>query len=459
MGNRITVFFLQKKNRIKSTGIKMKLNYTTADEAVKAIKSNDRVFIHSVAAAPHILIDAMVRRAPELKNVEIMHLHTEGDAPYVKPEYEGIFRLHSLFVGANARKATQAGLADYVPVYLSETPILYRRNILPLDVALVQVSPPDRHGFCSLGVSIDVSLAAVETAKIVIAQINPQMPRSFGDGLVHISKFKYIVEHDNPLIESVQPPISEAEQKIANYISELVEDGATLQMGIGGIPNAVLIALTHHKRLGVHTEMFSDGLIPLVEEGIVTGECKKLNKGKIVSTFVMGSKAVYDFLDQNPLVEMLDVEYVNDEYNIRQNPKVTSINSAIEIDLTGQVCADSIGTKHFSGVGGQMDFMRGASFSQGGKPIIALTSTTNKGETKIVPFLKQGAGVVTSRAVVHHIVTEYGRVDLYGKSLKERAKLLISIAHPDHREELESAAYERFHGHIDLKYSLSYAEN
>jgi acyl-CoA hydrolase len=421
---------------------------TTADEAVKVIKPGNRVFIHSVAAAPKILIDAMVKRSSELHDVEIMHLHTEGEAPYVKPEYEGIFCLHSLFVGANARKATQEGYADYIPIFLSETPRLFRKNILPIDVALVQVSPPDRYGFCSLGVSVDTTLSAVETAKIVIAQINPKMPRSFGDGLIHINKFNFIVEHESPIYECEVPPVSETEQKIANYIAELVEDGATLQMGIGGIPNAVLAALKDHKRLGVHTEMFSDGLISLVETGVVTGEEKKLNKGKIVSTFVMGTKITYDFLDQNPLVEMLDVGYVNDVHNIRQNPKVTSINSAIEIDITGQVCADSIGTKHFSGVGGQIDFMRAASYSEGGKPIIALSSKTSKGESKIVPFLKQGAGVVTTRANVHHIVTEYGRIDLYGKSLKQRAKLLTTIAHPDHRETLEKATYERFYGHL-----------
>jgi 4-hydroxybutyrate CoA-transferase len=426
----------------------MKPINTTADEAVKVIKSGNRVFIHSVAAAPKILIDAMVKRSRELKDVEIMHLHTEGEAPYVKPEYEGIFCLHSLFVGANARRATQEGLADYIPIFLSETPLLFRKNILPLDVALVQVSPPDHYGFCSLGVSVDTTLSAVETAKIVIAQINPKMPRSFGDGLVNISKFSYIVEHESPIYECSIPPVSKTEQKIAGYIAELVEDGATLQMGIGGIPNAVLMALTNHKRLGVHTEMFSDGLIPLVENGAVTGEEKKLNKGKIVSTFVMGTQKTYDFLNQNPLVEMLDVAYVNDVHNIRQNPKVTSINSAIEIDITGQVCADSIGTKHFSGVGGQIDFMRGASYSNDGKPIIALSSVTSKGESKIVPFLKPGAGVVTTRANVHHIVTEYGRVDLFGKSLKQRAKLLISIAHPNHRETLEKTVYERFQGHM-----------
>ncbi len=426
----------------------MKSNYTTAEEAVKVIKSGDRVFIHSVAAAPKVLIEAMVNRYKELKGIEIMHLHTEGEAPYVKPEYEGIFCLHSLFVGQNARKATQEGFADYIPIFLSETPRLFRKNILPIDVALVQVSPPDKYGFCSLGVSIDATLSAVETAKVVIAQVNPQMPRTIGDGLLHISNFDILVEHDSPIYETGSPAISEVEQKIGNYIAEIVEDGATLQMGIGGIPNAALAALSDHKRLGIHTEMFSDGVIPLIENGAVTGEDKRINRGKIIATFVMGTKKLYDFLDY-PLIEMLDVAYVNDVHNIRQNPKVTSINSAIEIDITGQVCADSIGTRHFSGVGGQIDFMRGASYSDGGKPIIAMSSVTAKGESKIVPFLKQGAGVVTTRANVHHIVTEYGRVDLYGKSLKERAKLLITIAHPDHRESLEQAVYERFNGHID----------
>lgn len=418
--------------------------FVTAEDALKVLKSNDRVFIHSVAAAPKILIDAMVKRAGELRDVEIVHLHTEGDAPYVKPEYKDNFRLSSLFVGSNVRKATQEGRADYIPIFLSETPILFRRKILPIDVALVQISPPDRFGYCSLGVSVDASRAAVETAAVVIAQVNNKMPRTFGDALMHISNFDYLVEHESDLHNVPIPESSEIETRIGNYIASLVEDGATLQMGIGAIPNAVLSSLKDHKRLGVHTEMFSDGLIPLVEKGVITGEEKKIDKGKIVATFVMGTKRTYEFLHQNPALMMMEVSYVNDVSVIRKNNKVTSINSAIEIDITGQVCADSIGTKHYSGVGGQIDFIRGASYSEGGKPIIAIPSVTNKGQSKIVPYLKQGAGVVTTRANVHFIATEYGIVDLYGKSLKQRAKALISIAHPDHKESLEREVYERF---------------
>ncbi len=416
----------------------------SAEEALKVIKSNDRVFIHSVAAAPQKLIKAMVGRAHELRNVEIIHLHTEGPAEYANPEYVNNFRVHSLFVGANLRQATQEHRADYIPIFLSEIPRLFRENILPIDVALVSVTPPDKHGYCSLGVSVDATLSAIEMAKVVIAQVNPMMPRTFGDSCLPISKFHYLVEGAEPIHEVTMPPASEIEKRIGGHVAGLVEDGATLQMGIGAIPNAVLGQLTNHKHLGIHTEMFSDGVIPLVKSGVIDGSAKAINRGKIVSTFVMGSKMTYDFLDNNPSVMMLDVAFVNDVATIRRNPKVTSINSAIEIDLTGQVCADSIGMKHYSGVGGQMDFIRGASYSKGGKPIIALPSVTAKGESKIVPFLKEGAGVVTTRAHVHYIVTEWGVAYLYGKTLEQRAKLLIGIAHPDHREALEKKAFERF---------------
>jgi 4-hydroxybutyrate CoA-transferase len=420
------------------------MNYTTAEEAIKILKSNDRVFIHSVAAAPKILIEAMVKRAGELKNVEIIHMHTEGQADYVKPEYKDSFHLKSLFVGANVREATQSGRADYIPIFLSEIPILFRRKLLPVNVALVQVSPPDRFGYCSLGVSIDTTKAVIETAETVIAQINPSMPRTYGDGLIHISNFNFMIEHNSPIYEAKVSPPTEIDKKIGYHVASLIEDGATLQMGIGNIPNAVLASLTNHKRLGVHSEMFSDGLIPLIEKGIVTGEDKIIDRGKVVATFAMGCKSTYDFMDNNPVIKMKEVSYTNDVANIRKNKKVSAINSAIEIDLTGQVCADSIGTKHYSGVGGQIDFIRGASYSEGGKPIIAFPSVTSKGESKIVPYLKTGAGVVSTRANVHFIVTEYGVVDLFGKSMKERAKLLTSIAHPDHREFLEKKFYERF---------------
>lgn len=414
------------------------------EEAVSHIKSNDRVYIHSVAAAPQQLIKGMVARKDELRHVEIIHLHTEGEAPYVAEGMQDSFCLKSFFVGPNVRAATQANRADYIPVFLSEVPSLMRKGVLPVNVALIQVAPPDKHGFCSLGISVDATLAAVESADIVIAQINPNMPFTLGDGCIPISKIDYGVEVNDP-IPSINPPaMTKEEELIGQHVAGLVEDGATLQMGIGAIPNAVLQSLTNHKNLGIHTEMFSDGVIPLVEKGIITGEAKRVHRGKIVSAFVMGTQKLYDFVNKNPGVMMMDVAHVNDVSVIRKNPKVTAINSAIEIDFTGQVCADSIGTRHYSGVGGQIDFIRGASYSEGGKPIIALPSMTKRGQSKIVPFLKQGAGVVSTRANVHYIATEYGVVNLYGLSLKERAKKLISIAHPDHRETLEKEAFERF---------------
>lgn len=418
----------------------------SADDAVKVIRSGDRVFIHGVAAAPRTLIDAMTRRAPELRDVEIVHLHTEGPAPYSNPENRKSFRVNAFFVGANVRGAVRDGQADYIPVFLSEIPALFRKGILPLNVALVNLSPPDKHGFCSLGVSVDIARAAVESADHVIAQINPRMPRTLGDALVHISDLDVMVDVDEPLHEAAQPVPSEADRAIGNYIAELIEDGATVQMGIGSIPNAVLAALGSHKNLGIHTEMFSDGLIDLVRSGVVNGARKVTHPGKIVAGFVMGTQRVYDFIDDNPQVLMLDIAYVNDTSVIRRNPKVTAINSAIEVDLTGQVCADSIGTYQFSGVGGQMDFIRGAGLSEGGKPIIALPSVTTRGESKIAAFLKPGAGVVTTRAHVHYVVTEYGVAYLYGRNLRQRASDLIKIAHPDHRESLEAAAHERFNG-------------
>lgn len=420
------------------------IEYQTADEAVKAINSGDRVFVHGVSATPVPLVTAMTNRHSELKDVEVIHLHTEGPAPYSDPEYKDSFFVNALFVGANVRKAVNEGRGDYVPVFLSEVPNLFRNNILPLDVALVHVSPPDSHGYCSLGVSVDAAVAAVQSARYVIAQVNPNMPRTHGDGLIHVNEIDALVQTNDPLPEQVAPEPNEAELKIGKYCAELIDDGATMQMGIGAIPNAVLKSLTNHKDLGVHTEMFSDGVIELVEKGIINGRKKKIHPGKIVSGFVMGSKRTYDFIDDNPAVAMLDIAYINDTAVIRRNPKVTAINSAVEVDLTGQVCADSIGTYHYSGVGGQMDFIRGASLSPGGKPIIALPSTTNKGISRIVPFLKQGAGVVTTRAHVHYVVTEYGVANLYGKNLCQRAKALTGIAHPDHREELEKAIHERF---------------
>ncbi|HLF35263.1 MAG TPA: acetyl-CoA hydrolase/transferase C-terminal domain-containing protein [Cyclobacteriaceae bacterium] len=423
------------------------MNFTTAEEAVKVIKSGDTVFIHGVSQAPQILIDAMINRAGELRNVRIVHIHHEGKADYVKPEYEGVFRLESFFVGANVRKATMDGYADYIPAFLSEIPHLMRSRVVKIDVALMNISPPDKHGYVSLGSSVDISLAAVQSAGHVIAEVNRHVPRTLGDGCMHVSNFQTFVEHDSPIIEVPLHNPDPDEEKASDYVASLVEDGATIQMGIGGIPNAVMSRLMNHKKLGVHTEMFSDGLIPLFEKGVITNSEKSIVPGHIVSSFAMGTKKVYDFIDDNPRVAMMDVSFVNDVRIIRRNPKVTAINSAIEIDLTGQVCADSIGTKHFSGVGGQMDFIRGASYSRGGKPIIALTSRTRKGIPRIVPVLRSGSGVVSTRANVHYVITEYGIAYIYGQSMKERARRLINIAHPEDREMLEKAAFDRWNGH------------
>lgn len=416
----------------------------SAEEALKVIKSGDKIYVHSVAAAPQRLLDTLVKRSGELQNVELYHLHTEGEAPYTRPEYEGIFHTNAFFIGANVRKAIEEGRGSYIPVFLSEIPRLFKQKIIQLNVALISVSPPDKNGFCSLGTSVDATLAALDSADIVIAQVNKFVPRTLGDSQIHSSKINYLVPFDAPLHEVSWGNPTEIEQKIGNHVASLVEDGATLQMGIGNIPNAVLSVLGNHKDLGIHTEMFSDGVIPLVEKGVITGRFKKKHRGKIVSTFLYGSKKLYDFVDDNPLITMLPVDYVNDTSIIRQNPKVTAINSAIEIDITGQVCADSIGYKMYSGVGGQMDFIRGAALSEGGKAIIALPAATKYGESKIVTHLKEGAGVVTTRAHVHYVVTEYGIAYLYGKNLVERAKELIKVAHPDHQERLEREAFERF---------------
>ncbi|HET9555347.1 MAG TPA: acetyl-CoA hydrolase/transferase C-terminal domain-containing protein [Anaeromyxobacteraceae bacterium] len=416
----------------------------TAEEAVAVIKSGDRVFIHSVAAAPQRLIAAMTARAPELRVVEVVSLHTEGAAPYAAPELGKSFRVNALFVGANVRAAVDEGRGDYLPVFLSEVPKLFRAGILPLDVALIQVSPPDRHGFCSLGVSVDVTRAAVQVAKIVIAQVNPHMPRTHGDGIIHEDDVDYFVPVDDPLPELPKTPLNDAEKAIGRHCAELIDDGDCLQLGIGAIPQATLAALGDHQRLGIHTEMLSDGVVDLVERGVVTGEAKRVHPGKIVAGFALGTRRLYDFLDDNPQVAMLDIAYTNDTAVIRRNPKVTAINSAIEVDLTGQVCADSIGDRHYSGVGGQMDFIRGAALSEGGKPIIALPSVTSRGEPRIVSYLKPGAGVVTTRAHVHFVVTEHGIADLWGKNLRQRAAALIAIAHPSHRDALAAEARRRF---------------
>jgi len=423
------------------------LNYVSAEEAVKIVNSGDRVFIHTAAATPQHLVNALTKRGEELRNVEIVSIHTEGGAPYLDEKYESSFKVNTFFVGANTRKAVQSGRAMYVPMFLSEIPALFRKGAMPLDVALVQVSPPDKHGYCSTGVSVDITNAAIDTAKHVIAQVNNNMPRVHGNGIIHIRTINAVVECHDPIFEiAINPPTPE-EAKIGSFIAEIVEDGATLQTGIGGIPNAALLALKNHKNLGMHSEMFSDGVVDLVECGALNGLMKKRQWGKIVAGFCIGSRRLYDFIDDNPVVEMRDIGFVNDTAVIRTNPKVTAINSAIEVDLFGQICADSIGQRQYSGVGGQVDFIRGASLSEGGKPIIALNSITRKGVSKIVPTLKPGASVTTSRAHVHYVVTEYGTAYLYGKNLRERASALINIAHPDHREALEKSAFELFHHH------------
>jgi len=414
----------------------------SAQEAVKAIKSNDRVYLQAAAAAPQVLIKAMTERFEELRNVEVCHLHIEGDAPYANPELRESFHVNSFFVGHNVRHTLAAGNGSYTPVFLSELPLLFKRNILPLDVALIHVSVPDKHGYCSLGVSIEATLAAIENAKLVIAQVNPQMPRTHGDGIIHYSEIDLFVECDEPIPVHEMPASTALENKIGDYVASLIDDRSTLQMGVGVIPNAVLSRLTNHKNLGLHTEMFSDGVIDLILKDVINGNYKAINPGRALATFLMGSKRLYDYVDDNPFVELRASDYVNDVSIIKQNPKMVAINSAIEVDVTGQVCADSIGSKIYSGVGGQMDFVRAASLSEGGKAIIALPSITKKGISRIVPSLKPGAGVVTTRAHVHYIITEYGIANLYGKTIAERVKALVKIAHPDHRESIERGYYD-----------------
>ena len=416
----------------------------SAEEAVAVIQSGHRVYVHSVGSGPRHLIDALTARAPELRVVEIVTCLPQGDVPYAAPELAKSFRVNAIFASGSIRSAINEGRGDYLPVFLSDAPKLFRSGLLPLDAALVQVSPPDRHGFCSLGISVDMSRAAVQCAKVVAAQVNPRMPRSHGDGLIHVDDIDYLVDGEQELPEVVRGPLSDVQLAIGRHCAELVEDGATLQVGVGALPDATVAALRDHHRLGIHSEMISDGIVDLVERGVVTGECKRVHAGKVVATFALGSRKLYDFIDDNPLVQMLDVGYVNDTAVIRRNPKVTAINSALEVDLTGQVCADSIGDFLYSGVGGQMDFIRGAALSDGGKPIIALPSATPAGEPRIVGQLRPGAGVVTTRAHVHFVVTEHGIADLFGKNLRQRAAALVGIAHPAHRDALAAEARRRF---------------
>lgn len=425
--------------------MKIPIEFKTPEEALTIIQSGNRVFVQGSAQTPTCLLRGLAKHAYRLKNVELVFITVYGDIHVDKPEYIDSFKINSLFVSASIRNDVNEGRADYVPVFLSEIPELFKHNILPIDVALVQVSPPDEHGYCSLGVSVDVARSAVNTAKYVIAQVNPHVPRTHGDGLIHSSRFYAMVECNEPLYEArYSDKVGPNELRIGEYIAGLIEDRSTLQMGIGSIPDAVLRALHNHKDLGVHTEMCSDGIVELIEKDIINNKYKQIHPNKTVTGFALGTRLLYDYVNDNPAFQFLDIDYVNDPHIIRRNNRMVAINSAIEIDVTGQVCSDSIGTYQFSGVGGQMDFMRGAAVSEGGKPIIALPSRTAKGIPRIVPFLKQGAGVVTTRAHVHYVVTEYGTAFLFGKNLRQRAKALISIAHPEDREMLDRACHERF---------------
>jgi 4-hydroxybutyrate CoA-transferase len=411
---------------------------SSISDIIQTVQSGHRIFVHGGAATPNRLLEELVNQASRLENIELMHLHTMGPALYANPQYQAHFRVSNLFVGANMRAKMASPAVDYLPCFLSEIPRLFRSGRRPLDVAFIHVSPPDSHGFCTLGTSVDVALAAVESAELVLAQVNQQMPRVHGDGFVHIDQIDHFIDIDEPLPEAAPTRLTAVEQKIGSLVAELIEDGSTLQMGIGAAPDAVLAALHGHRHLGIHTEMWSDGALELMKSGAVDNSRKVTHPGKTVSGFVIGSKAVYDYIHDNPSVIQLDIGYVNNPVNIARNPKVVAINSAIEIDLTGQVCADSIGSRIISGVGGQMDFIRGAALSTGGKPIIALTSRTRHGKPRIVPTLANGAGVVTTRSHVHYVITEYGVADLYGKTLQERARLLTDIAHPDDRPFLEA---------------------
>jgi 4-hydroxybutyrate CoA-transferase len=419
---------------------------TTAERAVQAIQAGQRVFLTGNCSVPQRVLAALVEHAPRFDTpIEIVQVLVIGGAAYVAPGMEKYIRVNTLFISANVRQAVNEGRADFTPCFLSEAPGLFRSGILPLDVALIQVGPPDEHGFCSFGVEVGVTKTAAETAKVVIAEVNDRMPRTLGDSFIHVSKITQAVPVSYPLPEHRMGQITDLEKQIGYYCASLIEDGSTMQMGIGGIPDAVLTFLGDKKDLGVHTELFSDGVVDLVERGIINGERKSLHPGKIVAGFLLGTQRLYDFVHDNPVVELHPTEYINDPFRIAQNDRMVAINSAIEVDLTGQVCADSIGPRLYSGVGGQMDFVYGASRSKDGKPIIGMPSSAEvKGElvTKIVPMLKHGAGVVTTRNHVHYVVTEYGIADLYGKTIRERARALINVAHPQFREELEKAASE-----------------
>ena len=417
------------------------MRIVSAAEAVAGIRSGDQVYVHCAAAAPSVLLDALVARAADLRDVGMVHLHIEGPGPHLAPEMAPHFRHRALFVGPNAREAVNDGRADYVPVFLSDVPHLFERGVLPLDAVLVNATPPDSHGFCSLGVSVEAMHAAIRAARTVILQLNRAMPRTLGESFIHVDDIDLAVEVDMPPYEHAQPAIGEVERRIGGNVAELIPDGATLQLGIGAIPAATALALMDHRDLGIHTEMFTDAVVDLVERGVVNGSRKERNRGKIVTAFLMGTSRLYAFVDDNPMVEMRSVDFTNDTHVIRSFDTMTAINSAIEVDLSGQVVADSIGPRIYSGVGGQMDFIRGAARAANGRAIIALPSTAARGTaSRIVPMLTDGAGVVTTRAHVRTIVTEWGVAELFGKSLRERAAALIAVAHPDHRERLEAEA-------------------
>ncbi len=423
----------------------MQNKYVSVEEAISVVESGNRIFGHGSACTPNLFYDELAKQSHRLTDVELVSITQQGDVEIAKPEYKDHFFVKSLFTSTPVRDAVNSERGDFVPIFLSEIPILFKNGILPIDVAMITVSPPDSHGYCSLGTSVDVARAAVDTAKKTIAIVNPKMPRTHGDSMIHIDRINKMVWHEEELMTlDYGEKVSESEMMIGKNVAELIDDKATLQMGIGTIPDAVLRSLHNHKDLGIHTEMLSDGVIDLIKNDVVNNKYKGTHLNRTITSFCFGTKALYDFVDDNPSISFMDVQHVNFPINIMKNKKMHAINSAIEIDLTGQICADSIGTYQFSGIGGQMDFMRGAALSEGGKPIMAISSRTKKGVPRIVPFLKQGAGVVTTRGHIHWVVTEFGTAYLYGKSLRERAKALIEISHPEDREMLERAAFERF---------------
>jgi acyl-CoA hydrolase len=425
--------------------MKLPVVYKTAAEALSVVRSGNRLFVQGSAQTPLYLLRELAKRSSHLQDVELTFITVQGDIEVDKPQYANSFHINCMFVSESVRKAVNEGRADFIPVFLSDIPDLFRRQH-KIDVALVQVSPPDNHGYCSLGVSVDIARSAVNTATHIIAQVNPRVPRTHGDSLVHTKRFTSMVWHEEELPQvDYASKVREEDLRIGQLIAGMIDDGSTLQLGIGTIPDAVLRSLHNHKDLGVHTEMLSDGIIDLFDKDIINNSKKKIHPCKTVTGFAIGTRRLYDYVDDNPAFVFLDIDYVNDPHVIRRNPKVVAINSAIEVDITGQVCADSIGEIQYSGIGGQMDFMRGAALSEGGKPIIALTSRTAKGVNRIVPFLKPGAGVVTTRGHVHYVVTEYGIANLFGQNLRQRAKALINIAHPEDREMLEKACFQRFH--------------